>query len=130
MSKCCRIERLTGKKKGGKSNEAWNESRYNVCSHNSSCKYIINYRSFFLYFLLLSSNKETLRSGSMALLPTIGKICAKLFPYISIMCGPCYVTSTTNNYSFSDGYICQIFLVIEVFQVLQKAKIQSGNSLR
>ena len=30
--------------------------------------------------------------------------------------------STRNNYSFSDGYTCQIFLVIEVFQMLQKAK--------
>ena len=32
------------------------------------------------------------------------------------------VTSTRDNYSFSDGYTCQIFLMIEVFQMLQKAR--------
>ena len=32
------------------------------------------------------------------------------------------VTSTRDNYSFSDGYTCQIFLImIKVFQMLQKA---------
>ena len=62
-----------------------------ICSHNSSCKYVINNQSFFCASFFKQGNNAFRLDGIIAYNREEEKsfpaVCANLFPYISITCG-------------------------------------------